>query len=64
MSLGLQETRPLGMSLADFLSFGNEMEENHAVYSRMIRIATEYDSLKETGYYGAAEPRFRFELSH
>ena len=51
VSLGLQETRPLGMSLADFLSFGNEMEENHAVYSRMIRIATEYDSLKESAYY-------------
>jgi len=51
VSLGLQETRPLGMSLADFLSFGNEMENNHPVYSQMIRKASEYESLKETAYY-------------
>lgn len=51
VSLGLQDTRPLGMSLADFLSFGNEMENNHPVYSQMIRKATEYEFLKETAYY-------------
>lgn len=51
VSLGLQDTRPLGMSLADFLSFGNEMENNHPVYSQMIRKASEYESLKETAYY-------------